>query len=763
MESILLRITGTVQGVGFRPFVHKLARQNKLNGWVRNTGSGVDVFLEGSHFSIERFRRKMLSGTPPHSAINSLEVIPEKSAGLKSFSIKESIPSPRSFPFLPPDISTCDECLRELFNPADRRALYPFINCTNCGPRFTICRDVPYDRPRTTMSAFKMCGDCQREYSDIKSRRYHAQPNACPVCGPEVVLYDRKFCRVAGKHEAFRLAADYLDSGKIVAVKGLGGFHLACDATDESAVSRLKKRKGREDKPMAVMVLSHRDLAGICRIRSMEWEQMQSPARPIVLMEKKTGNPVAEQTAPGHNTFGVMLPYTPLHYLLLNSVSTPALVMTSGNYSDEPLVREDAEALRHLGGIADYFLSHNRKIHARCDDSVIRVINSMPVFLRRSRGFVPEPVKIRGNLQVLACGAELKNTFCLTKNGSAFMSQHIGDLKNAETLAYFRESVKDFCRFFRIRPEVVACDLHPQYLSTKFGKNFPVKKKVEVQHHHAHIASCLADNGLDERVIGFAFDGAGYGSDGTIWGGEILMADLASFERKANFMALPMPGGDAAVLEPWRMALSYLVKSGLENPEKYLPGIGRQQIETGIKMIQTGFNSPLTSSCGRLFDAVAVLTGVCRQATYDGQPAMELEMSAERAKDRTAVTGYGFEITRSAGRCVIDWRHVIREIAGDIGKTEPETIAFRFHAGLAEMLVKISLLLREETGINRVAFSGGVWQNKLMTEMTADKLLRRGFRCFFHRQVPPNDGGIALGQAAVANAVYSRKTHRDDI
>src|SRR5215212_8171783 len=625
-----VRVEGIVQGVGFRPFVHALAGRLGLAGLVGNDAGGVFVEVEGAAETVERFLEALAAEAPPLAVIDRVTATPLEPTGASGFAIAPSLAGGDRQALVSPDTATCADCLRELADPADRRFRYSFINCTNCGPRFTIVRDVPYDRPATTMAGFEMCGDCAREYGDPADRRFHAQPVCCPTCGPSLALLDRRGVAAAGDPVAG--AAARLRDGAVVAVKGLGGYHLAADAAAEPAVAALRARKHREDKPFAVMVADLDGARSLCLVDPAEEAMLASPRRPIVLLRRLPGAAVAEPVAPGNRSLGVMLPYAPLHHLLLDEVGRP-IVLTSGNVSDEPIAYRDADALERLGGIADWFLVHNRPIHVRADDSVVRGFRGRELPLRRSRGFAPQPLALPWPFprHVLACGAELKHTFCMARDGHVFVSHHIGDLENYETFRSFTEGVGHFRRLFAVDPQVVAHDLHPEYLSTKYALELDGVELEGVQHHHAHVAACLADNGEAGPVIGVAFDGLGYGTDGTIWGGELLVADLERFGRAGHLETVPMPGGAAAIREPWRMAAAWLDAAlGGRVPERLaVVGRNRDRWERVLSLARSGTASPATSSAGRLFDAVAAILGVRDAVNYEGQAAVELEQLAD--------------------------------------------------------------------------------------------------------------------------------------
>jgi len=761
-ERIRVEIEGIVQGVGFRPFIYRLAGKYSLTGWVRNTPAGVLIEAEGESDQLTAFLGGISSETPPLAAIFAVRSMRIDPAGDKHFSILESVGGVNNAQ-ISPDCDVCDDCLQELFDPHDRRYLYPFINCTNCGPRYSIITGIPYDRQFTTMSIFRMCADCRAEYEDPSHRRFHAQPNACPVCGPRISLVDRMGHPVSTETErpnqsCLQAAIDLLRGGGVLAVKGTGGYHLAVDGCSDAAVRRLRQRKQRDEKPFALMAsdLAHIDGFALCDVN--ERRLLSGPERPIVLLPKRSGNAIAPLVAPANGYFGVMLPSTPLHHLLLRDNFT-ALVMTSGNLSDEPIAYRDADARERLADIADLFLIHDREIHIRSDDSVIRVFQGNPLFLRRSRGYVPRAIRLpAAQTSVLAVGGELKATICLTRNDRAVMSQHIGDLKNSATLRSLEETVSHLEKILEIRPAVIAHDLHPDYISSVYADSLQGVPRVAVQHHHAHMCSCMAENGLDGETLGVVFDGTGYGLDGTIWGGEFLCGDYRAFRRSGHFRQIAMPGGDAAIREPFRMLLSYLHDMGEEDFSglnfSCLDGVSEQDRSLLHKMLERRINAPLTSSCGRLFDAVAALLGLRSRVTYEGQAAIELEAMAEQAETDQS---YKHMITRSTESLILDLRPVLQGILDDLaaGKTQP-FIARCFHNTIATATAAMCENIRAESGLNRVVLSGGAFQNKLLAEGTVNRLDEKGFQVFTHRLVPPNDGGLALGQAVVAGV-----RHRD--
>ncbi|HJT57458.1 MAG TPA: carbamoyltransferase HypF [Ktedonobacteraceae bacterium] len=802
-------IQGIVQGVGFRPFIYGQAQRRGLAGFVLNDSNGVTIEVEGASELLDEFERALCQEPPPLARIDSIvsnEIEPRNET---SFTIAHSHAGAERNALISPDTATCDDCLYELFDPQDRRFGYPFTNCTNCGPRFTIVQDVPYDRTKTTMRVFPMCPACQQEYENPLNRRFHAQPNACPVCGPQVRLIDWKWrndSRALSENiSPITIAAQYLAKGAILAIKGLGGYHLACDALNVEAVQRLRQRKHREAKPFALMVPDLETARQICSVNDAEAQLLQSYKRPIVLLGRRgrliapiadlsaparSSNmappQIAPDVAPAYKTLGIMLPYTPLHYLLLNDFATrvgpnrPAvLVMTSGNLSDEPIAYQDEDAQERLAAIADGSLTHNRAIHMRCDDSVVRVTAAGEQLFRRSRGYAPEPIPLSFDLPmpVLACGGHLKNTFCLGKGRQAFISHHIGDLENLETLTSFREGIAHFQRLFDIYPQAIAYDLHPEYLATKYALDTDMLQKIGVQHHHAHIASVLAEHGLQGPVIGVAADGTGYGTDGAVWGCEIMSADLNGFERLAHLAYVPLPGGEQAVRQPWRMAATYLHQAYgdafLDLDIPLVHRLNRSTWRTLSQMAARGINSPATSSLGRLFDAVAALVGLPIGAgvepyagtlLYEGQAAIELEIAAlasvPKAFENTQQNIYPCTLKkRDAQATLLDVTPMIRAIVSDIQQGKPVSVIVHcFHRTIAELLATTCAGVRAQTGMNIVALSGGVFQNRLLLEQLVIRLENMAFQVYINRCVPPNDGGLSLGQIAVAAARLKQHT-----
>lgn len=747
-QRVRVRVAGVVQGVGFRPFVHSLAGRLGLAGFVGNDGDGVFLEVEGSEAAIGVFMLALRGEAPPLAQVESVtsDVIP--ATGETGFVIRESESGSRRSTLIAADSAACADCLRELGEPEDRRYRYAFVNCTNCGPRFTIVTGIPYDRPFTTMAGFAMCEQCADEYQDPADRRFHAQPVCCPRCGPRLRLTDTGGNELPG--DPIAGAAALLGEGRVLAVKGLGGYHLAADATDEQACAGLRTRKHREDKPFAVMVPDVDAARQLCDVDEAAERVLVGRRRPIVLLPRREDARVADAVAPGNRELGVMLPYTPVHELLLRADGRP-LVLTSGNASDEPIAHEDGDAFERLAPIADAFLTHDRPIHVRTDDSVVRPGEDGEVLIRRSRGYVPEPVAVpwRWPRPVLACGAEQKNTFCLAEDGRAFPSHHIGDLENLETLRSYTEGIDHFQALFEIDPVVIAHDLHPEYLSTKHARSLD-GPRVGVQHHHAHIAACLADNRTDEPVIGVAFDGTGYGTDGTIWGGEFLLADLVDFERAGFLDPVPMPGGAAAIRHPWRMAAAHLdhafdsaVPDGLDVRRR-----NEGEWDTVVTIGRKGLNTPLTSSAGRLFDAVAAITGVRDSANYEGQAAIGLEQIADPG-ERGA-----YPVTvRDGEQLGVSTGELVRAVVDDVrAGADAGSVSARFHNALADAVVRTCELLRDRTGRTAVALSGGVFANTRLSGHTVEGLRERGFRVLAHSRVPCNDGGISLGQAAVAGA-----------
>ncbi len=743
-----LRVDGIVQGVGFRPFVFNLAESLGLVGWVSNTSAGVFIEVEGMAASLDDFRRRLESDVPPLASISSVTSSDIPCEGDTDFTIRMSHNSPGTDTLIPPDVAICDDCLAEIRDPDNRRFGYPFTNCTNCGPRWTIIDRIPYDRPFTSMATFDMCDECLAEYQNPGDRRFHAQPNACGKCGPQVTLDG------AGG-EPIPTAARLLADGRIVAIKGLGGFHLAVRADDETAVTRLRARKHRDGKPLALMAADLEVVRQLCKLSDAEQAALTTPAAPIVLLQRKSRAAVAPSIAPGHQRLGVMIPYTPLHHLLFDALAplgVTTLVMTSGNLSDEPICLDDDDARQRLDGIADAWLGHNRTILRRADDSVLQVLDDGPLFFRRSRGYAPVPIETcsKGPV-VLAAGAELKNTVGLLKGSRCFLSPHIGDLENLATHDFFTETVRNLCDLFEAEPEVLACDRHPGYLSSKWAREEAERRGlplIEVQHHHAHMVATMAEHKLTGPAVGIILDGAGYGDDGTIWGGEILVGDARWYERAAHLEPIPLPGGDAAVKAPWRTAVSYLRHAfGDDLPD--LPWLGYRPVAPVVELLQHGLNTPLTSSCGRLFDAVAALTGHWGEIRYEAQAAIEL-MAKTTVELARRATPFSYQITQHDQRLILDLKKLIRDAAACAH--DPVSLSSRFHRTLATMFCDAAESTAHSHGIEHIVLGGGTFQNEVLLRLVMDDLKRRGFRVLRPLMTSPNDGGLCLGQAIIARA-----------
>ncbi|MFO0794220.1 MAG: carbamoyltransferase HypF [Candidatus Brocadiaceae bacterium] len=787
-----IHITGVVQGVGFRPFIHNLAHKYHLKGFCLNDSQGVLIEVQGD--MIHEFIQEITSSPPPLSKIESIAAqILITDVTYKDFSIRESVFNEENFSLVSPDIALCENCLRELFDPADRRYLYPFINCTNCGPRFSIIKDIPYDRSMTTMASFTMCEACEKDYHDPGNRRFHAQPNGCHECGPRVWLeqcdnlrgtildFGVRISDLKAKFKTNRdtviKAISLLKEGYILAIKGLGGFHLACDATNYDAVKKLRGRKRKSNKPFALMAPDIDTVESICVVSEEERILLEGRVRPILILEKTFPNLISEAVAPHNKNFGVLLPYTPLHYLLFSSsgVQFTALVMTSGNVSDEPIVTSNQEAIEKLSSLADYVLFHDRDIFMRVDDSIVRIVKPTGVStfnakiqnpkskiqtFRRARGFVPKTIDIGEEMKdILACGAELKNTFCLTRGTKAILSQYIGDLENYETLEFLKETLKNLKKVFRVTPEIIAHDLHPDYLSTRFALEYademdiPTTNIVPVQHHHAHMVSCMAEHNLNGEVIGVAFDGTGYGTDGNIWGGEFFIVSRENFIRKAHLDYVPMPGGEKAIQEPWRMTVAYLYQTFGDDIFKAAPSFlkrfNQKDVEIIITMIKKKINTPLTSSVGRLFDAMSSLLGIRDTITFEGEAAIELEMAAD-SREEQELRSYPFRIIHD-DPIIVDIKPLIKSVGEDLIKSvKIAAISYRFHRALVMIIVEISKILKTQCEIRDVVLSGGVFQNKLLLNLAVTYLEKEGFQVWFNEQFPANDGGISLGQAVIA-------------
>ncbi len=739
-------IKGLVQGVGFRPFICRLAAKHNLLGEVDNRTDGVSVIIQGDLSSVDHFSNDILQNAPPASQIKSIEIISKQITEYEGFVIAESKNIADSITEISPDIAVCDECLDDMSGDP-YRIDYPFVNCTNCGPRFSIIEELPYDRLKTTMRSFVMCSHCKEQYNNILDRRFHAQPVACNNCGP-VYIYKDAYGSFSDLDKILEEVTNKINDGRIIAIKGLGGYHLMCDALNNTAVSELRQRKHRDAKPFAVMFRDIDVVREYCAVNDEEAKELTSWRRPIVILRQKKFLP--ESVSSGLNTTGAMLPYMPVHYLIFRKLKTPVLVMTSGNISDEPVIINDKQAESEFRNIADSFIAYNREILNRVDDSVVRVINKKPTLIRRSRGYVPRPFDLRLDVDgIIALGAEQKNTFCIGKRQQAIMSQYIGDLKNQATYEFLKESIRRFSTLFRFNPSCVACDLHPDYLSTRYAESLESELQIpllKIQHHHAHIASCMAENGIDDKVIGISMDGTGFGTDGNIWGGEFLIADLRSFHRYDHFDYIALPGGDKAIDEPWRIALSYIHKyCGRSFDPKSVP-VFRQIDDAKImmvnEMLEKNINSPLSSGAGRIFDAVSALLGLCTTAAFDSEAPMRLESIADTGTE----SSYPFSIGSP-----VAFGDTINAVLADIADTPSPVISAKFHNTIASVISEISEKIRSENGLNTVILSGGVFQNRYLTERSVKNLLKKGFNVYLNHQVPPNDGGISLGQLVITS------------
>ena len=751
-----IEIRGVVQGVGFRPWIYRLATEERLAGRVRNDATGVTIEAFGSGEAIDVFMRRLETSAPPAANIYELHSYPISPECLDSFVIVQSQETSERRVSIPPDLATCSSCLSEVFDPEDRRYRYAFTNCTNCGPRFTITCDVPYDRPSTTMAAFRMCSACQREYDRVDDRRFHAQPNACPVCGPQLLLTTPDG-KVLEHEDPIRAVAAALKTGLLVAIKGLGGFHLACDATSREAVQRLRACKRRDEKPFAVMVKNLVDARELAVLTLEEQRLLESVERPIVLTQRREGCSLAQDVAPNNPLVGLLLPYTPLHHLLMNDVARP-VVMTSGNVSEEPLAYRNGEALERLGSIADLFLTHDREVETPCDDSVVRVIAGHPVVLRRARGYVPKAIAASGrfHVPVMACGALLKNTFCIGTGNAAYLGPHIGDLDNLETYRSFEESIARMQRFLRVEPEIIAYDLHPEYLSTRYALARPEPVKIGVQHHHAHVASAMVEHRLTGPVIGVAYDGTGYGTDGTSWGGEVIVARYDAFDRIATLRAIPLAGADAAIRHPWRIALA-LVEDAFDGRAPLddlhlFSAVPSQNVVVVRQMLATRFRSPLAHGAGRYFDGIGALVLARPESRYEGQIALEWNGVADPDEGGR----YGYEIDRQRSPWTVDLRSMVRAVVRDLlaGVAAPR-ISARFHNTIVAATADVVCSVATVYGPLPVVLTGGCFQNPRLAESLAHELAAQ-FTVHLHRDVPPGDGGLALGQAVVAAAIARR-------
>lgn len=780
-QRVEILVRGTVQGVGFRPFIYNLASSFEIAGTVTNTSNGVLIAATAENEQLQLFIQAIPKQAPPLAKITSIETtalpVAEKECS-KSFSILPSTTGVSANTAIPPDIALCSDCLKELLDPGDRRFGYPFINCTNCGPRLTIIENIPYDRPKTSMKVFPMCDACMEEYHDPRNRRFHAQPNACPDCGPNISLHDNDGLRLQTE-SALRLSASFLKEGLILAIRGMGGFHLSVNGCSSQAVSLLRARKGRPDKPLAIMVADLEAVNRFCYLKAATEEILTSPEHPIVLLKKRNDTILAENLAPGIDEIGVMLPYTPLHHLLFQQNDCPeVLVMTSGNISGMPICTANTKVYHQLDTIADYFLLHNREIVTRVDDSVIKIMADQPFILRRARGFAPTPLQVAWKLpNILACGSGLKNTFSLGRGHSVFTSQHIGDLDNLASFEFYQESVEHFKKVFQLEPEAVACDLHPDYMSSRYAaeNKLPLYK---IQHHHAHAVAVMAEHGIDEPVLAVILDGTGLGADGTIWGGEILQAELTSYKRLGHLSHLRLPGGDIAASEPWRMGLSALFNTfGTDGiTRKHLP-ITLQQLDSSTvdviaSMLTGSFNSPLTSSCGRLFDAIASLLGVRQKISYEGQAAMELETIAKRAKTSSWITStlpnshrdFSPSLVENNGKWEICSAEFVKRIVDGISRGESRSfLALQFHEMLIGSITRLIEIIALQTGIQKIVLSGGCMQNSLLFEGLFHTLKNIHLHVYTGNALPLNDGAISFGQTIIGGLLHvSRNSDAGD-
>jgi hydrogenase maturation protein HypF len=741
-HTYLIEVKGLVQGVGFRPFIYRLAMENNLKGWVKNTNRNVLICITTTEAALKKFIKEIQSESPPASDIISIDHTEAEPEIFSDFRIIASSDISDEITEVSPDIAVCADCLRDM-KVQEHRISYPFLNCTNCGPRFTIIRDLPYDRANTTMSGFMMCETCRSEYDDAGDRRFHAQPVACNNCGPEyeLIIQDN---HIRGINKILKQTADLINTGKILAIKGQGGFHLACDALNEAAVDRLRKLKYREGKPFAVMFRDVESIKEYARLNSVEEQEVTSWRRPIVTLKAKRS--LAYQVSSGLKTIGCMLPYMPFHYQLFELLKTTVIVLTSGNLSDEPILTDNNMALKVLGPVTDAVVHYNREIYNRTDDSVVMVVNETPRMLRRSRGYVPNPVRVKFNAEgILATGAELVNCFCLGKGNYAILSQHIGDLKNFETYTFYTESIDHFSKIFRMKAELIAHDMHPDYLSTRYAIGAGLDRTA-IQHHHAHIASAMAENGLDEKVIGVSFDGTGYGDDGNVWGGEFLICDLNDYTRYTHFDYRPMPGGDMVTQEPWRMAVSYLYsvygEGFLDFRLPFLKSAGKEKLRIVVQMLGEKLNTPLTSGAGRLFDAVAALLNICVHSEFHAEAPMRLENAITPGIEDS----YPFFADKT-----IVFNETFRYLLDDLRRgISAGIISAKFHNTVIEVVGRVAEKIRQETGLKKVVMSGGTFQNRYLLQNLEPRLKKSGFDVCTQNLIPSNDGGIALGQLAIA-------------
>lgn len=751
MKRTLIKIEGIVQGVGFRPFVYNLANYMNLAGHVLNHGKGVEIEIQGPEKSVDAFAQRVMNEAPPMAHIIKLEEVSIELKSTRGFSIEKSVGEGEKSALIAPDSDVCKQCIRELFDPQNRRYRYPFISCTDCGPRYSIITDIPYDRPNTTMGRFSMCSECRAEYESPQNRRFHAQPIGCHSCGPRLTYRDSNF-KPASYTDPLEATMIQLKRGHVVAIKGIGGYHLAVNALDEKAVHRLRELKKRDEKPFAVMFPSYGALIPFIMENDTVRSLLESHSRPIILVEKKYSR-LMKSASPRNRYIGAMLPYTPLHHLIMSDAFLGAMIMTSANNSDEPIVFKDEDALEKLGGVADAFLTHDREIHTREDDSIERPMSHGSVVLRRSRGYAPVPIMLnREYPSILAVGGDLKNTFCLIKGSKAFLSQHIGDLKHKSVYEALGETIERFMRLLDIKEvEAVAHDMHPDYMSSHWASEQKMAPTVAVQHHHAHMVSLMAETHQEGEAIGIIFDGTGYGEDGGIWGGEFLVGGINGYQRMGSVSPVPLPGGDKAIQEPWRVALAIL--GGIYGPNiprmplSWLIELSEDTKHNILKMATNRLNSPLSHGMGRMFDAASALVGIRSKITFEGQAALELEMALENPVEE----GYPMGVVENDGLPILDFYPVFQALVEDVIREKPtEFIAARFHQAVVQGAATVAMRLKKQTGLDRVFLSGGVFQNRYVSDRLGQRLREDGFTVFRHRRVPPNDGGIALGQALIA-------------
>lgn len=759
IRRVKIIIKGAVQGVGFRPFVFNLASSLELKGWVLNSSAGVFIEAEGEESVLQQFILRIEKDKPPLSFIQSFEHSILDAKGFTGFKILHSDDKGSKSALILPDIAVCGKCLDEIFNPNNRRYLYPFTNCTNCGPRYSIIKTLPYDRCNTTMSVFEMCCDCRAEYENPKDRRFHAQPNACPICGPKLELYDKNGKVISSQHEAMLETINAIKAGKIAAIKGIGGFHLVCDAGNNRAVMELRKRKHREEKPLALMFPDIEMIKSACEVSELEERLLLSPESPIVLLKRKNNSDklTADSIASGNPNLAIMLPYTPLHHILMRELKFP-VVATSGNISDEPICIDNDEAFGRLNDIADLFLVHNRPIRRHVDDSIVRIIAGREMLVRRARGYAPLPIHLNESIpEIIAAGAHLKNTAAISKDDNIFVSQHIGDLETAEAYNAFENVIADISKIYAVKSDVIACDMHPDYLSTAYANNSGLSV-MPVQHHYAHIKSCMTENEIDGPALGISWDGTGFGTDGTIWGGEFFKIHEDGYERFAHLMPFRLPGGDKAIKEVWRVKAGLLYEifgdEAFERHKYLFEGIEDEKFNTVKQMLVKNINSPCTSSAGRLFDAVSSIIGVTDYANYEGQAAMMLEFAAD---ENLCGSFYDFDLTRMDNKYIIDWSLMIQSILEDLKKQSKAFISAKFHNTLVKIITTTAQLSEEE----KVVLSGGCFQNKYLLEKSISWLTHNGFKVYWHQRVPSNDGGISLGQLAAAARIL--KKEKEDV